>query len=53
MTTKNQARHFSTSELFLTPLKEIPALEEIENEESEDEKRSCTRNALLLITIAD
>ena len=53
MTTKNQARHFSTSELFLTPLKEIPALEEIENEESEDEKRSSTRNALLLIIIAD
>ena len=52
MTTKNQARHFSTSELFLTPLKEIPALED-ENEESEDEKRSFTRNALLLIVIAE
>ena len=54
MTTKNQARHFSTSELFLTPLKEIPALEDgIGNEESEDEKRSFTRNALLLIVIAE
>ena len=52
MTTKNQARHFSTSELFLTPLKENPALEEIENEdESDDEKSNFSRNALLLFQI--
>ena len=46
MTTKNQSRHFSTSELFLTPLKENPEIEEIQNEEKEDEKKDFSRNAL-------
>lgn len=50
MTTKSSGRHYSTSDLFLSPLKENPLLEENEDSNSEDEIRRL-RNALIFFFI--